>query len=456
MSKSPNEQTKLIIDDYTEQSSMDHYKQSWSYLFMCPKDIWLIYGVTFFQCSSFFTFVSCMPTYITDVRDVSDSNYGLLFSFVGGLGILYSLVFGNFGDRYGIRFTLILGTSLQALLHTLFIIFTNFYIQWAVLLFPGFLGIAIAYPALQCALKHYVPEQCISLAVSCFWSMYFLGSLLGGVIVQLFFLCFDKSISSYRLLFIYLSAMSVIATVLSLFIKDISPEGPDGKPRSLRTTAWQHTRELLILKRFWRLIGLVWLLVLIRSIFFYQTIVLPLYMDRDLGDDTYYGSMVILNQVIIIVITPLLSYSVYFLGPYDSFIAVGVVSGIAPLGFLFGPSYYTVVFFILASSVGEGLLTFRITDYALDLAPKGKESVMMAVTTVPLVFSIIISGGIGGFLMDGYCPDEGDRQCWKVWAIIAVIAIPPTVIMILFRSYIEDKRFEANPYVVCCKEAKEY
>ena len=456
MSTSPDEQTKLIIDDYVEQSAMDQYKQSWKYLFMSSRDLWLIYGVTFFFFSSFFTFTSCFANYITDVRDVPDTTFGLLFSVIGALGIFYSFLCGNFGDRYGVRFTLILGTSLQVSRDALLAMFTNIYIQGAILFFPGFLGVAIVYPTVQCALKQYVPEQSLSLAVSCFWSVYFLGSLFGGIIVQLFFLFFDDNIESYRMLFIYLLVMSGIATILSLFINDIKPEGPENQNINRRVSGWQHTRELLILKRLWRLIALIWLLVLIRSIFFYQTIVLPLYMDRDLGDDTYYGSMVILNQVIIILITPLLSCSVYFLSHYDSFIVVGILSVISPLGFLFGASYSSIVFFIFVSSVGEGLLAFRITDYALDLAPKGKESVMMAITTMPLVFSIVISGAIGGVLMDRYCPEDGDKECWKVWTIIAAIAVPPTLILFFLKDCIEDQQFEANPYVVCCKEAKEY
>ena len=101
------------------------------------------------------------------------------------------------------------------------------------------------------------------------------------------------------------------------------------------------------------------------------------------------------------------------------------------------------------------MLSFRVVDYVLSLSPAGKEAILFALATVPLVFSAIISGIIGGVLMDQFCPEDGDKECWKVWGIVALTAIPGTLLLFLLRSCLEDKVFESNPYVQCCKEAKE-
>ena len=459
MLEEADEKTHLVPDDYREPSPLDKYVLSWKYLLVAPKDLWLLYVISFFHCSSFFTFVTSLSIYITDVRGFSDSTLSLLFALIGLSGIIYSVLFGNFGDRYGVRFTLILGTGLHTVKYLLLIVFINInFAQIVIMAFPGFIGSAMCYPALQSGLKQHASEQCRSLAISCYWSVFYLGSLLGGIILQLFLSFFDKTQDSFMILFVYLLSISLISCILCFFIKDKKPENVTEETRLVvdTTNGWEHTREILILKRFWRLIALVWLLVIIKSVFFHQGIVLPLYMDRDLGDDTYFGSMIILNQVIIIVCTPLLASMVYYLNAYDSFILVGFISVVSPLGFLSGASYGSIISYIVISSIGEGMLSFRIADYALDLAPKGKESVMIAISTIPLVFSIILSGIIGGILMENYCPEDGEKECWKVWGAISLIALPPTVMLILLKDCIEDKKFEANPFVPCSKEAKDY
>ena len=458
MSKDLSDETKHIPKVNSESSAMAKYLESWRYLSTTSNQLWLIYGIAFFHCSSFFTFLMCFSVYMTDVQNISDSSLSLLFTIMGITALLFSVLVGNFGDRYGLRFTLILGTFLHGMKYLFLIIFTNIYIQVACLIVPGFFGAAMVPPALQRGLKIHTSDEYRSLAVSCYWSVFFAGNLLGGVVIQCFFSFFEKDQDSFRFLFIYLLVISIAAFILSFFLKDISQESQavnEETPLQVRASGWEHTREILILKKFWRVLSVIMLLTLIKSVFVYQITILPLYMDRDLGNDTYYGLTIILNQVIIIISTPMLASTVYYIFPYDSFVIIGFLAVISPLPFLFGPSYASIMSFIVISSIGEGLLNFRVVDYILEIAPRGKESVMIALSAAPTIFSIIFSGIIGGVLMENFCPEDGEKECWKVWGIISLITFAQTLMLIFARPLIEDKKFEANPYMPCTKESKE-
>jgi Major Facilitator Superfamily. len=192
----------------------------------------------------------------------------------------------------------------------------------------------------------------------------------------------------------------------------------------------------------------------IRTVFFHQTIALPLYMERDLGDDSLYGAMLVLNQVIIISTTPLFSYSVYYFSEYQIFILSGFIAIISPLTFIFGASYTTITAFIVLTSIGESLLLPRILEYSLNVAPRGKEGVIITISSLPLLLCYIIAGIIGSLLLDSYCPSEGDRECWKMWIIISIVAVPPTFILLFCKKWLEDKDFESNPFISCSKESK--
>ena len=174
---------------------------------------------------------------------------------------------------------------------------------------------------------------------------------------------------------------------------------------------------------------------------------LSLYMERDLGDDSWYGSMLVLNQTIIIATTPLLSYSVYYFRPYQIFIISGCIAIIAPLFFIIGASYFTICVYVILSSIGESLLTPRLLEYSLHVSPKGKEGTIISITNLPLVFNVMVSGIIGTLLLDEFCPDNGERECWKMWVIIAAIAVPPTLVLVFCEKWIADKDFEANPFI---------
>ena len=105
------------------------------------------------------------------------------------------------------------------------------------------------------------------------------------------------------------------------------------------------------------------------------------------------------------------------------------------------------------ASIGESFLNPRILEYALKVAPKGKEGVILAISNLPLILSIVVSGAIGGQMLNEYCPSSGKTDCWAVWLVVALVSIPAVAILIIFRKQIEDKPYEAYPFIPCSREA---
>ena len=150
---------------------------------------------------------------------------------------------------------------------------------------------------------------------------------------------------------------------------------------------------------------------LIKLVFNQTTNALPLYMDRDLEDDSLYGITIILNQIVAIGVTPFLNYLAYYFTEYEMFMISGCIASISPLLFLFGPSYYAVFWFVIFAAIGEALLLLIIVQYSLKIAPVGKEGVIITVINISIYVSLYIAGILNGVLLNEYCPDEGEREC---------------------------------------------
>ena len=211
---------------------------------------------------------------------------------------------------------------------------------------------------------------------------------------------------------------------------------------------------MIVLKRFWRLFAVVLLVLLVKSVFYQQTTALPLYMDREIGKNSHYGSVIILNQLIVLSLLPFVLYLIYYISAYDVFIIGGISACIAPFSFVFGGNYYTIVAFIIISSIGESLYAPRVIEYCLEISPKGKESGIIAMTTLPYALSSAYTGIMAGFLMGEFCPEHGKTHCSIVWVIISVCTIPAVLALVVFKKYLEEPSFESNPYISCSKEAQ--
>jgi MFS family permease len=454
----PSESTSLHSSTSLNPTPYELYTKSWRDFKQAPTDLWLVFLIKFFHYHAYSAFVACLSMYLTDVKDLADYSISIAFICIG-LGIIIASAFlGNFPDRFGVRICLIFGTLSNTLKFAFLALFSKSAIQFPTFVFFGAISTALASPSMESCVKHYTMEHYRTLAVACFASVAYFALLCSGIAIEVLLSVGSKNEDSFRIFFIYLTLVSGVAVIISFFVKDIDynafQDNPDATVSIIKESGWQHTREVIILKRFWRLVGVISMLVLIRVIFYDQQIFLPIYMDRDLNDDQNYGLTIIVNQLIVIILIPAFSYSQYFIGAYDSFIIAGMVATISPIFFLLGPSNFSVFAYIAISSIGEAILSSRFLEYIYTVAPKGKESVVLSLSYFPTIFSIVLAGVSTGILLEEYCPEDGDRKCWMVWTWSMVIASFGVIGLLLFRRWIEHREEEKNPYMACAKEAK--
>ena len=170
---------------------------------------------------------------------------------------------------------------------------------------------------------------------------------------------------------------------------------------------------------------------------------LPKFMERTIGEGAYYGTILMLNPLSILIFTPLLTPLVYYFSNYTLICIGGFISSASCLIMLLPQSYTTCVAFSIVLGIGESIWSPRFYEYSIAVAPKGKEGTYMALTSAPLFFASMIAGVMSGSLLEGFCPEDGAKgNCWMVWLVITCVAMTSPILLFAFRKWIEQPPYE--------------
>ncbi|OMJ79570.1 hypothetical protein SteCoe_20378 [Stentor coeruleus] len=455
--KSPEEHP-LIEETYEPLGSFELYKKSFSDLLKAPRDLWLLFIIKFCLYGSFSTFLAALSIYITEVKDFSDLYLCLAFAAIGGPCLIFFIFFGSFNDRYGIRYTLILGSLTACLPFVVIAIYDDLLVSALIVMLPGAFSISLIASSLEVGIKYYTQPHYRTLALSLYSVLSYVSLIIGGILIEVLMVTGGKDFDTFRIIFIYCAINCVIALVLSCFLRQLDfssfEELEVTTTRAQQKSTWEFVREFIITKKFWRLFSVLLIVLIIKSITFQQAIALPLYMSRDLGSDKHYGLMIIINQVLLIIFLPIFTYSIYYFSAYEIFIIGGTIGILAVLPLMFGASYYTIISYILISSIAESMYNPRLLEYVFEVSHKGKEGMIVSLAGIITIIIMVCSGMMGGGLLNEFCSAEGETKCWLMWLIFAAVPLPGLLTLIFAKTCIEEPPFESQPYLSWVKEAK--
>mmetsp|Transcript_11955 Transcript_11955/g.12030 ORF Transcript_11955/g.12030 Transcript_11955/m.12030 type:complete len:406 (+) Transcript_11955:169-1386(+) len=401
--------------------------------------------------------VLSMSIYFTEVLDFSDLDAGFLIAGFGVSGVFVSIGLGHYIDRYGIKKSLLLANSFGILNFALLFIFENRYAQVFIIYTFCSIALSLQLPTAKLAVKKYTVESVRSLGYSIFYMAIFTGAALSGATVDFILSLGDTDVATFKWVFVVGFFEYVIATIIALKLRELDYEHHGEEEIDLvhkEVTGWEHTKESLSLKSFWRFFILTLLLVIVKAVYKHVFVTLPIFMYREIGEGAHFGYMLAVHKVFMIIAIPLFTMLIYYFNFYTLLAIGSLFSAIAFIPLMIAASYGSVLFFIFLVSLGEAIYAPRLIDYTLQVAPKGREGIFLAVAASPLILSVIVAGLVAGILLDSYCPDDGERECWKMWAWISGMTALMPILMIVFRKYLEQPEHEDEPYMPCANKSK--
>ena len=433
-----NEDTPLLN---SELSKKEKFYQSFKELFKSPRDFWLVLCVKIGGFGGFVLIIIAASIYLTEVLGFSDIETGLIYAGLGLTAFTYSILCGTFPDRFGIRKSLFIANFSGLLAFVLLIFIRERYTQIAIMATLAMLSVAINIPTCKLAIKKYTSIEARSIAYSMFYVVLFGSAAISGVVVDLVLSLGNEDFETFRVMFIVGAVMLCIAIICTYFLRELEFSETGELERNVEpseTSYWKQTRGVFGLKSFWKFAGVTGCMVITRACYYHLEVTLPIYMYRQIEEGAHFGYMIALHELVMLVSIPPLTYLVYFFSNYSLLILGGVICSLAPFALLIEGSYLTVAIFVVGVSFGEAIHSPRLVEYTMEIAPSGSEGLFLSLAASPLMLSFIITGVTAGPLLETYCPEDGEKDCWVIWAYIGGVSFISPFLMLILRKYLEE------------------
>ena len=221
---------------------------------------------------------------------------------------------------------------------------------------------------------------------------------------------------------------------------ELEPES--GSIREFQPTkgsAMEILRETLATKTFWRFLAVCLITLNVRMIFRHLDATLPKYMMREFGENVPKGTIYSINPALIIIMVPIISAATTTMDPL-AMIHFGTYISAASVFFLVAStSVWATICFVTVLSIGEAIWSPRLYDYTMQMCKEGREGTYMALSSAPLFLAKLPVGFMSGYLLQKYCPEEGERQSKTMWLIIGVTTAVSPILLTLCWGYIAKK-----------------
>jgi MFS family permease len=489
-----------------------------------PRELWLLYGYKFSELMGYKIVALSVVLWLSVDCGLSDKAAGNLYSGYSLFASAMGIVVGALIDTAGIRRVMFASIGLLLFARFSMIWLTTPILAFLLGLAPMALGFAIVSPLTTVAIKRFTNKAGAAYGFSLFYVLMNLGFTFGNIIYDKatdYFGQKDASgknidqshgvdfaghhFSTYQLLFVGALCATVVSLLLTIPMRDGVERDEDGvkiRPRArasgnvlatARTTAIETWRMISGVSRerfFWAFLGMIGILMFVKSVFIQWDLVLPKYCPRVMGEGAKVGAINNVNTILILFFVPLVtmttarvkSYTLMIVGSAISTLACIITaipeSVFAPLTnttlgqMVFinwlglaksaedlaaappSPFYWSLIFSFLVFTIGEAIWSPRFYQFTAEIAPKGKEATYLSLAVLPTFASKLFVGPMSGWLLETYVPVDAHNKPLEhphhhmVWVWIGVSAAITPVGMLLYRKFFERETEKVGAHLV--------
>ena len=399
---------------------------SFRHLFLKPirTSIIVVYIIAFLDSFAYYAFTYSLIQHLGLELGLSDK---MSYWFYGIFGIsmsVWSLVFGFFIDRLGARASISISAAASFVGRLGLAYAVLFEAVWltGILLFGVVApSIALISPPVPIALKRYTNTRSRNIGMSLYYGIVNAGAFLVTPLVDIWRIGdHNKTLGlpPYAMVIAATSLLQIPILLLALFgMKNVKMTDDDmvvpfersTESRNEMSSLKYQLRTMFRNRAFWKAFVLLACMVGAKSTFrymdsLYLTYVLRAFPD---GKTQHYLTLLAINPLMVIIFT-LTGLSVMFTSRFNPIgvITMGAgIGGVGPLLMTFGPFVWALVAYVVVTTIGEIIWAPVILTYLANVATEGSEASWMALGSLPLFLSKLLTGGLTGTLTSTYCPD---------------------------------------------------
>ena len=362
------------------------------------------------------------------IWDVHDELAGIFLA-LNCTQVLFLFAPGILIDRYGIKKTYYISTITAIISMTFVIFIQNLYFQLIILNVSFGFTSTVLYAALKAGITESTSEDNRSLGFSIFNASMSFSTILLGIIFELVFFFNGINVTSYKIIFIVLIACFLFNIGLIAKFSDLHNQASSSQ--KIRVM------EIIQEKRYWKTLAVIFFSAIPMAGVFSPGIVLPIYMDRELGSTFGYGLFFAVFSLLTGIFSVLFDFLTNYLSLYNCIILGSCITSVAPLVFMTYNNYLIIFSYIVITAVGAAILESRIFDYNSFASVKGQEGFYYGLASFGYAITAISTGFFSGFMLERYCPEDGERECWKMWLGLCLTCAGGTLILVILKPFIE-------------------
>lgn len=383
-----------------------------------------------------------LSLFYIEVWNVDDKLAGIFLA-LAGAHILFFLVPGLLIEKYGIKVTYLIGFLVTIVGFSLIVFIKNLAFHVTVISLSFGLSASLLFGSLKSATNETTTPENRSLGFSIFNCMLNFSTIFLGLTSELVFSLKGINFTSYNILFLTMVGIYLMNFILTLLFSKLKKKEA-AKKQEIKLS------YLLNQKRYWKTFIVIFISSIPLGCIFIPGIILPIYMDRELGSTQGYGFYFASYSLMLGTFSILFDFVSKMFGLYDCVAIGGLIMSAGPLVFGVSSGYYAVGVYITITAIGGSILEPRLMDYNGFAAVKGNEGFYFGIGSFGYAFTSIFSGFISGFLLDEFCPEDKNRECWKMWYIVSAFCAGGSLSLLIFRRWIEVIRDhqETDPFVL--------
>ena len=444
-----------------------YYRISIRPLLGAPRELWLIYITKILEIIAYGLMSSTIVLWLSADLNFSDTSAGDTIAIWSTILTLVTVLVGSLVDTIGIRKSFLLGFWLCLIPRAVMTATDSPWVALGFGLFPMAVGLALMVPVMNAAIKRYSTTKQQTIAFAVFYTFMNVGFAIAGWLFDAVReelgengtqVLLGMELSTYRVLFFWATAATIPGLLITHFWLRRGIEATDDgiihhpQPLAVQSTGFlngilqsmkdagqgtaKNFRAAWSQPNFHRFLVFLFLIGMIRIVFYHMHYTFPKYALRELGPGAKIGNLFgVLNPVMIVILTPLVaaytvrvkSYSMIAIG--SSFAALPVFflamsrewfSNLANgwLGDLIGhtwlglsgpvdPIYISITLFVFFFSIGEAIWSPRLYQYTAAIAPRGQEGTYMALSLLPYFVAKLFVGMMSGRMLENWCPSDG-------------------------------------------------
>ena len=422
---------------------------------------YLIEGLTYFGI------IGLLAMFFNDFVGLDDINAGWMLGFLTAGITISMLVLGATVDLIGIRksllwslFFILIGRIVLTLSPSLGV--SGLWNSAQIISLTGMMGIIIGYgiyqPACYAAVKKLNTVKNSAMGYAMLYALMNLGGFLPGLISPP--LRKSYGIDGVFWVFVGITVLGMLAIAVFVTKKSIAEakaivkeidgdnvENEDEIDAMTTKEKFQYYLKNFPLKDA-RFMFFIFILIPVQTLFAHNWLTLPQYTSR--AFDGFVGEnfefFVNLNPILIFILTPIVTAFTLRRSTYQMMIVGTFIMAIPTFFLTFGPSFYTLMAYLVLMTVGEAMWQPRFLQWVAEIAPKGMTGIYMGIGQFPWFLTKVLTAIYSGWFLQNYCPSDtpiSGLNTEFMWFVYGMIAIMSPIGLILAKKWML-KGFKSN------------